>query len=173
MQLATGRVLALARISIGFIFLWAFLDKLIGLGFATCRDKATGEYLGLACEKSFIQGGKVTLGYLSNSVGPFATMFKAMAGNLFIEWVFMIGLLCIGVGLMLGAAMRLSTYSASLMLLLMWLAVLPKANNPFMDDHLVYILLLLVLNWQKSGLTCGIGNWWNSLPLIKKAKILQ
>ena len=30
--------LALARISLGLIFLWAFFDKLWGLGFATCRD---------------------------------------------------------------------------------------------------------------------------------------
>ncbi len=32
--------LSLTRIAIGFIFLWAFLDKLLGLGYSTCRPTA-------------------------------------------------------------------------------------------------------------------------------------
>ena len=33
-------ILGLLRISIGLIFLWAFFDKLFGLGFATSFDKS-------------------------------------------------------------------------------------------------------------------------------------
>ena len=32
--------LALSRILLGFVFLWAFLDKTFGLGFATAAEKA-------------------------------------------------------------------------------------------------------------------------------------
>ncbi|MEV0316802.1 hypothetical protein AB0H91_55075, partial [Nonomuraea fuscirosea] len=37
---AAGYVWALARISFGWIFLWAFLDKTFGWGFATPAAKA-------------------------------------------------------------------------------------------------------------------------------------
>ena len=53
----------------GFIFLWAFLDKTFGLGVATPADKA------------WIAGGSPTTGFLSNAVqGPFATFFNSLAG---------------------------------------------------------------------------------------------
>ena len=47
------RALAGLRIATGFIFLWAFLDKLFGLGYST------------ASAKSWIHGGSPTKGYLS------------------------------------------------------------------------------------------------------------
>ena len=57
------------RILMGFIFLWAFLDKTFGLGVATPADKA------------WIAGGSPTTGFLSNAVqGPFATFFNSLAG---------------------------------------------------------------------------------------------
>ncbi len=164
---------AAGRISIGFIFIWAFLDKLLGLGFATCRDRSSGEYLGLMCNSSFISGGKVTSGFLSNSAGPFADFFKLIAGNSFVEWIFMVGLLCIGIGLILGISINLSTYSGSLMLSLMWLAELPKSNNPFMDDHIVFIFFLFLINWCDTENKLSIGKWWKSLSIIRKYKILQ
>ncbi|PKQ14445.1 MAG: hypothetical protein CVT68_11840, partial [Actinobacteria bacterium HGW-Actinobacteria-8] len=50
--------LSLTRISLGFVFLWAFLDKLLALGFATGKDGETGvvDYLG---PKAWISGGHV------------------------------------------------------------------------------------------------------------------
>ena len=39
-SLAARRVLAVLRIMFGFYFLWAFLDKTFGLGFATPAAKA-------------------------------------------------------------------------------------------------------------------------------------
>ena len=36
---AARRVLATLRMAMGFIFAWAFLDKLFGLGFSTGRPK--------------------------------------------------------------------------------------------------------------------------------------
>jgi len=50
--------LSLTRIAIGFIFLWAFLDKLLGLGFATCRTVAEdGTYtIQALCDSAWIKG---------------------------------------------------------------------------------------------------------------------
>lgn len=37
---AARKVLAALRLTTGFIFLWAFLDKLFGLGFSTPSERA-------------------------------------------------------------------------------------------------------------------------------------
>ena len=50
----------------------------------------------------------------------------------------MLGLLGIGVALILGIGMRVAAVAGALLLVLMWTAVLPPENNPFMDDHLIY-----------------------------------
>lgn len=52
----------------------------------------------------------------------------------------MLGLLGIGAALMLGVFMNLAAGAGALLLLLMWTAVLPPENNPFMDDHIIYAL---------------------------------
>jgi hypothetical protein len=48
------------RIALGLTFLWAFFDKLFGLGFSTCRDASTN-VVTVMCEQSWYQGG-VTYG---------------------------------------------------------------------------------------------------------------
>lgn len=48
----------------------------------------------------------------------------------------MIGLLGDELALKLGVATRIATVSGFARLLRMWSAVLPTANNPFMDDHI-------------------------------------
>ena len=53
------RFLAVVRVAIGFVFLWAFIDKTFGLGYATPSAKA------------WINGGSPTKGFLSGvEVGP-------------------------------------------------------------------------------------------------------
>src|SRR5690606_23123606 len=99
--------IAIARIALGFVFLWAFLDKLLGLGFSTTTEGA------------WINGGSPTMGYLSNLIGVFSPFFVGIAGNPIVDWVFMIGLLGVGVGLILGIAMRLSVLAGAIMLYLM------------------------------------------------------
>src|SRR5690348_5433065 len=57
---ATRYVLAMLRIALGWIFLWAFLDKLFGLGHETTEKAA------------WINGGSPTKGFLANAAtGPF------------------------------------------------------------------------------------------------------
>ena len=46
------------------------------------------------------------------------------------DWLFMIGLLVIGLALVLGFTMRIAASAGVAMLVLMWSAVLPPANNP-------------------------------------------
>ena len=50
------------RISIGLVFLWAFFDKLIGLGFNTCRE---GEVIDTLCSSAWLKDGSPTEGFLN------------------------------------------------------------------------------------------------------------
>jgi thiosulfate dehydrogenase [quinone] large subunit len=149
-------VWALTRISIGFVFAWAFVDKAFGLGHDTASAKA------------WIHGGSPTTGFLSHSTGPFSGAFTAMAGNTVIDWLFMLALLGLGVALLLGIGMRIAAVAGSLLLVGMWAAALPPANNVFMDDHLIYALVLVGLALVGAGATLGLGSRWSRTPLVTR-----
>lgn len=122
------------RFVMAFIFLWAFVDKTFGLGFATPTERA------------WINGGSPTSGFLTNAVkGPFADIFRNMAGMPLVDWMFMLGLLFVGVTLLLNKYVAWGALAGGMMMLLMWLAVLPPENNPIVDEHVVYILVFTLL----------------------------
>lgn len=130
-------VYATLRIVMGFIFLWAFFDKTFGLGFATTADKA------------WINGGSPTYGFLAFATkGPFVDIFHNLAMISATDWVFMIGLLFIGLTLVFNKFVKWGALAGGLMMLLMYLALLLPENNPIIDEHLVYILVLAVLYFK-------------------------
>ena len=146
----------------GFIFLWAFLDKTFGFGFST------------PIERSWLNGGSPTTGYLTNAVsGIFADNFRSLAGNIMVDWLFQLGLLFVGTAMLLGIATRLAGYTGALMMFLIFLSVFPPQTNPLIDDHMIYILVLLGLSTVESGSLFGIKKWWNGLLIVKKYPILK
>lgn len=127
-------IVSLLRIGLGFIFLWAFFDKVFGLGFATTSDKA------------WIHGGSPTYGFLAFATkGPFAMFFKTLAGNPLVDWVFMIGLLVVGVSLLFNYFVKIGSIAGLLMVVLMYLSILPPENNPILDEHIIYALIFILL----------------------------
>ncbi|WP_205687474.1 DoxX family protein [Cellulomonas endophytica] len=144
------RVLAVARLVIGFTFLWAFLDKTFGLGFMTPTERA------------WINGGTPAQGFIGGIEGPFAGFFQVFA-NPFGDVLFMAGLLGIGVALMAGAGLRIAAVSGTLLMLFMYLAELPAAlggTNPVVDSHWHEALLLVIAAVTLSGDTWGVGKRW-------------
>src|SRR3989344_1126967 len=116
---------SLLRMALGYVFLWAFLDKLFGLKVATCKGADYG------CSSAWMNGGSPTEGFLGNATtGPFIDFFHKLAGLAWVDWMFMVGLLVVGVGLLLGVWVRLAALSGIIMLLLMWSALLWPANTP-------------------------------------------
>lgn len=149
---ATRYVVAGIRLALGWTFLWAFLDKTFGLGHETAEKAA------------WINGGSPTEGFLAHAAkGPFQGVYNDIAGQAWADWLFMLGLLGIGLALTLGIGMRIAAASGALLLVLMWTAVLPPENNVFMDDHLVYAAILVVLALAGAGSTIGFGGYWEKL----------
>lgn len=168
-----GRALAAVRIAFGLTFLWAFFDKLFALGFSTGRNPETGvvDYFG---DAAWINGGNPTLGFLKfGTAGPFQGFFGSIAGHPLTNWGFMMGLLLIGLALTLGVAMRLGTLGGGLMYLLMWLAVLPPANHPVLDDHVLGALTMIVLVLGSAGAVWGLGRAWEKIPAVQRFPILK
>lgn len=164
-----AKALAATRISLGLIFLWAFSDKLIGLGFTTCRDTAT-DAVSTMCDAAWLNGGSPTSGFLEHGTkGPFADFFQSLAGSTLIDWLYMLGLLGIGIGLTLGIAKKTSAYGGVAFLALVYLAVLPPQHHPVIDDHVVYALILVFLA-NSPDTRWSLNPWYGKTRLGKVLK---
>jgi thiosulfate dehydrogenase [quinone] large subunit len=169
---AVRKVLAVARIVIGFTFLWAFLDKLFGLGFATPSSRA------------WINGGTPAQGFIKGIDGPFHDVFQIVA-NPVGDWLFMAGLLGIGVAMITGAGLRIAAAAGTLLMLFMFLAEWPAATtvvdgkvvsgstNPIVDSHWHEALLLIISAVTLAGDTWGLGKWWGNLSVVKNHRWLR
>ena len=170
---AARRWLAVTRIFVGFIFLWAFFDKTFGLGYTTASAKA------------WIVGGSPTSGFLGHvSAGPLRTVFNALAGSGLVDALFMLGMLAVGVALILGVALRISAVTASFIMVAMYVAEWPLAQttfdaqpsgstNPLVDYHLIYALVAIVAAFYSAGRTWGLGRRWESTSLVKRLPWLK
>ena len=169
---AAARALAVLRIALGFVFLWAFLDKTFGFGYATPSAKA------------WINGGSPTKGFLSSvDVGPLQSFFHSIAGAAWADWLFMLGMLGVGVALILGIGMRVAAGVATLIMGMMWLAEYPLAahtatgqpsmsTNPIVDYHVLYAIAAIVLALTYAGHTWGLGRLWTRLAIVQRLRWL-
>jgi len=175
-----ARALAVLRMAFGFTFLWAFLDKTFALGFGTGAQYAEdGSRAGtdfMAQGAAWLNGGSPTEGFLTFGVpadNPFKDLWTSMAGQAWVDWAFMLGLLGIGVTLLLGVGMRIGTAAGALMYAFMYLASLPLQNNPVVDDHLIGVISMVVLALGAAGTTWGMGHWWNRRKVVQKFPVLR
>jgi thiosulfate dehydrogenase (quinone) large subunit len=153
-----GRAALVAlRLATGFIFLWAYLDKTLGLGFSTPPERA------------WINGGAPSQGFLTGDsvVGPLKPFFQAIASPAS-DLLFMLGMLGIGVAVMLGIGLRIAAVSGTIIMVLMYLAEWPftpnsGSTNPLVDYHIIYALALIVLAALSAGDSVGFGRPWKRL----------
>ena len=156
----------LLRLLLGWSFLWAFLDKMFGLGFATCRLE--GGAIDFGCDAAMINGGSPTYGYLN-----FATQ-GSHTGGLF-EWMaptapdainfadigFMLALLFGGVALMLGIGVRIAAIGGAILMAFMFLAgdVWPD-NNPINSSHVIEMAAFLGIAYVGAG-RFSLQSWFD------------
>ena len=144
------------RLCMGWTFLWPFMDKMFGLG----HDSTSAQ--------AWINGGNPSKGFLSGSIGPFSSFYHSIAGAGIVNALFMVGLLGIALALLLGVAMKPACVAGVTMLVLMWSASLPPDQDIFMDNHIIYALLLIGLALVGAGNTLGFGRWWTQTTLVRR-----
>lgn len=152
------------RLTLGLMFLWAYFDKLLGWGFATKP------------EQSWLHGGSPTAGFLKfAATGPLANFYHGLAGMPAVDWLFMLGLLGIGLALTLGVAVRFASWCGLILVLLMYSALLPPKNHPFIDEHILEAVSFigLIVTSAGPGEKLGLGKWWKKLGLVQKFPWLQ
>jgi thiosulfate dehydrogenase [quinone] large subunit len=174
---ALRKALAVLRIAFGLTFLWAFFDKLLALGYSTgavLNEQGTKTGIDFFSKDAWINGGNPTLGFLKfGASGPFKGFYNAIAGETWVNVLFMLGLLAIGIALTFGIAMRLGTIAGFVMYMMMWTVALWPANNPVLDDHILGALSMVVLGLALAGDTWGAGRIWARTQLVRRFPILR
>ena len=165
--------IGLLRIAYGWTFLWAFLDKLFGLGFSTSAKSA------------WINGGSPSTGYLQHAVNansPFASFYSNTLVNLnhslfgIVDWALMLMFLIVGVTMILGFMIRFSTVISLIFFVMVYISEIPfaaGATNPIVDEHIFYILIALVIVFTSASHYLGIGNRWDNLSLVRQYPLLK
>jgi thiosulfate dehydrogenase (quinone) large subunit len=182
-----GVVMGLLRLAMGWTFLWAFLDKAFALGFSTGRvvDEATGaSTIDFVGDAAWINGGSPTAGVLGFAMkGPFVDTYQTITGfqmteagptsAAWVDWVYMLSMLVIGLALILGVGVKLASLGG-----IAWMAIFYTAtaiwpeHNPFLDDHVIEALVLGALFLANAGIYLGLGKVWQQTELVKKHPIL-
>ncbi|MUN38459.1 DoxX family membrane protein [Actinomadura litoris] len=152
-------VLAVGRLFLAWIFLWAFLDKLFGFGKPT--------------KSGWLDGTSPSKGFLSHTEGPFKGMFHAMAGQTWVDAAFVFGLGGLGIALTLGIGLRIAAAGGTLLLLNLWAASLWPEANPFMDEHWIYAALLVAAAYANAGDVLGLGGRWSRTALVRRYPFLR
>lgn len=130
------KILAALRIALGWLFFYAGITKILNPAWSA---------------KGYLLGSKTFAGFYawlaSDAVLPIVDFLN--------EW----GLTLIGVSLIVGAFVRLSSLLGALMMILYWFPVLdfPKVEHGYLvDDHVVYAAAMLYFAAAKAGRTCGL-----------------
>lgn len=180
---ALHTLLGVTRLILGFEFLWAFFDKLLGLGFATGRAADTGVITFFGSD-AWLHGGSPTAGVVGFGLhGPFADFFQTITGyqmtatgptvSAWVDWVYMLAMLAIGVGLMTGVMSRLAAIGGMAWMAIFYLATAVwPAYNPFVDEHVIAFLVLAMIAVANAGIYLGFGRAWQRLDVVKRHPIL-
>ncbi|MFX0124993.1 MAG: hypothetical protein ACFFAE_15280 [Candidatus Hodarchaeota archaeon] len=150
-------LLGFLRIAYGFEFLWAFFDKLLGLGINTTP------------ENSFLAGGSPTEGYLlyvTNPNSPFAPIFNGpdavlLQLGILVDLAYMGMLLVGGVTLITGIGVRIGGFSTAMFFFSVWLSSIPPEFNPILEEHFLQMWILIFFAISSSGYWLGLGERWH------------
>jgi len=142
------QAIAFLRIVLGWLFFWAGITKVVNPEWTA---------------KGYLMGAKTFSGLYQ---------WLASAGN--IGWVNFLnewGLTLVGVSLILGIGVRLSSILGASIMVLYWLPVLefPYVEHGFIvDDHIIYAAALLLLAALKAGRYYGLEAWCAGLPICSR-----
>ena len=155
------------RLLLGWSFVWAFIDKMFGFGFSTCRA-ADSSAIDFFCDAAMIRGGSPTYGVLefgtqgSHTGGLFSWMAPSGPDAInFADVGFMLALLAGGVALMLGLGTRIAAIGGAALMMFMFLAldVWPE-TNPVNSSHTIEMVAFLGIATVGPG-RFALQSWWD------------
>jgi thiosulfate dehydrogenase [quinone] large subunit len=139
----------LLRVAMGWIFVWSGFDKLLG-------DWTSAGFL-VNATTGPLEGWFVDLGTNSAAVNV-------------IDGLVIWGQILIGITLITGLATRFSLFWAGAMIFMFYIAQFPPANNPFLDEHIIYIAVFLLLGALGAGRILGLDALVEKLPLVRRIR---
>lgn len=141
--------LFLLRLSLGWLFFYAGISKLFNPSWSAA---------------GYLHGAKTFAGLYEWLAQP--GLLPVV--NLLNEW----GALLLGVSLLLGVFVRISTALGAVLMLLYYVPILEFpyiGKNAFLvDEHIVYALALLVLGSLRDGRIWGLETWCSRLPICAR-----
>lgn len=88
--------------------------------------------------------------------------------NVINEW----GLTLLGISLIFGVFVRLSSILGVVLMLLYYLPLLdfpyPNPHSYLIDEHIIYAIVLLLLASFRAGRVWGLENWCSNLPICSQ-----
>jgi len=124
---------------------------------------------------AWVKGGSSTDGVLLYALkGPVKGLYDGLAGQTWVEWVYMLSMLLIGLALILGIGTRLAAIGGIIWMTIFYTAtaIWPE-HNPFVVEHVVNVVLLTALALLGAGSYLGLGDWWNRTRLVRSLPILK
>lgn len=166
-------VVALLRIGLGLLYLWAFLSQGFGITYANTDKSATaagapveyGWHFDVDSSKGWITSGfshSPTESYVDNLHGPLAFIPQNLpTGVDDFGWMFALGGL--GFALTLGIGLRIAGWGGFAVNILIWFSSFPPSSNPLLDgEHMAFALGILLVMFLHAGNYWGIGRWWSA-----------
>lgn len=139
----------LLRIALGWLFFWAGITKVINPAWSA---------------EGYLKGAKTFTGFY----GWLTQSSMLPVVNFINEW----GLVLLGISLILGIGVRLSSLLGTLLMILYYIPILqfpyPNPHSFLVDEHIIYALLLLYLAAIQAGRAWGLEVWCSRLPLCSK-----
>jgi thiosulfate dehydrogenase (quinone) large subunit len=69
--------------------------------------------------------------------------------------------------------MRIAATAGFVLYLMMWTVVLPPENHPFIDDHILGAISMVVLALTYAGDTWGAGRTWARTNVVRRWPVLR
>jgi thiosulfate dehydrogenase [quinone] large subunit len=144
---------AFGRIVIGIIFLWAGLEKAIGVGLGTWNADGFLQFATAGSLGWPFVSGEPAEGEVFNPTHDFWASVPGTAFGTTIAWLVPLGQMGIGVGLILGLLTRFSAAMGTLMMLFFFVAAWDFAFG-IVNQHLTYAVVTFGLA------VVGAGNYY-------------
>jgi len=139
----------LLRLSLGWLFFYAGITKVLNPAWSAA---------------GYLKGAKTFVEFYQWLASP--GILPAV--DFVNEW----GLTLLGLSLIFGVFVQLSSILGAVLMLLYYLPILdfpyPNPYSYLVDEHIIYALVLLLFASLRAGRVWGLENWCSNLPICSK-----